>query len=106
MIYDQRTYTCKPGTIAKQLAIYEKYGFAPQTKNLGQPLLFAMTEVGEINSYVHIWAYKDLAERDAKRAAMMAEPDWQTYLKESTEAGYLVHQENTIRKSVPFITPS
>lgn len=104
MIFDHRTYTCRPGTIRQQLALYEEYGFAPQTRHLGQPLLYAATEIGDVNAYVHIWAYETIAERAEKRAVMAADPDWQTYLRKSAEAGYLVAQENKILTSAPFFT--
>ena len=36
MIFDMRTYVCRPGTINAHLKLYEEYGKAPQTKHLGQ----------------------------------------------------------------------
>lgn len=104
MIYDHRTYTCRPGTIKKQLAIYEEFGMIPQSRNLGAPIIYAATEVGNVNSYVHIWAYKDIAERARKRAGMMDDPDWLIYLAKSAEAGYLVDQENKILVAAPFFS--
>ncbi len=105
MIFDHRTYTCRPGTIKKHLALYAEHGWAPQTKHLGQPLLYAATETGDVNTFVHVWVYKDTADRTAKRAAMQADPDWNAYLARSAEAGYLVSQVNTILTSVPFFDP-
>ncbi len=102
MIFDQRTYHCRPGTIAKQLAIYEKHGLAAQTRHLGQPVLYGMTETGTLNAYVHIWAYDSAADRERRRAAMEADPDWQTFKQLSAEAGYLVRQENQILTPAPF----
>jgi hypothetical protein len=103
MIYDQRTYTCRPGTIKQQLEIYEKFGMGPQTKHLGQPVLWATTEVGDVNQFVHIWAYKDVADRAARRAAMQADPEWQVYVKKTAELGALIKQENSILVSAPFV---
>lgn len=103
MIYDHRTYTCRPGTIRKHLDIYVEHGFKPQTRHLGQPVLYAVTEIGDVNQYVHIWAYDSVDDRAKKRAAMMADPDWQNYLKVSNEAGYLMKQENKILVRAPFV---
>ena len=107
MIFDHRTYTCRPGTIQKQLALYHelyaKHGKAAQERHLGQPLLYGITETGPINSYVHVWVYEDAADRARKRAAMAADPAWQAYLEASAEAGYLIRQENKILQAVPFI---
>ena len=102
MIFDMRTYVCRPGTIAAHLKLYEEYGKAPQTKHLGQPVFYAVTETGLVNSFVHIWAYDDAADRAKKRAAMQADPDWQTYMKKSAELGALVQQNNQIMNEVAF----
>ncbi len=102
MIFDMRTYVCRPGTINAHLKLYEEYGKAPQTKHLGQPVFYAVTETGLVNSFVHIWAYDDAADRAKKRAAMMADPDWQTYLKKSGELGALIQQNNSIMNEVSF----
>ncbi len=96
MIFDHRTYTCRPGTVPLQMALYEQYGKAPQEKHLGKPVLYGITETGRINTYVHVWAYEDAADRAKRRAAMQADPDWQTFLKRSGEAGNLIAQENQI----------
>lgn len=104
MIFDLRRYRCRPGTIKAHLEIYEQHGYAPQTRHLGLPLLYAQTEVGDVNSYVHIWVYRDAADRAERRAAMQADPDWQAYLKLSREAGYLIGQENTLLSEVPFFS--
>ncbi|MGI9480796.1 MAG: NIPSNAP family protein [Hyphomicrobiales bacterium] len=105
MIFDQRTYVCRPGTIKQHMELYEKHGWGPQTRCLGLPILYGLTETGDVNSYVHIWAYKDAADRAQKRANMWSDPEWLAYTKLSAEAGYLVSQNNTILTAAPFYTP-
>jgi len=102
MIFDHRTYYCRPGTIKAHLALYQEMGWKPQTRHLGQPALYATTEVGDVNSYVHVWTYKDLADRTAKRAALWVDPEWLEYVKKSGELGALVKQENKILVAAPF----
>jgi len=102
MLYDHRTYVCRPGTIKKHLELYKAHGMAPQTRNLGQPLMYATTETGNPNAYIHIWVYEDAADRAKRRAAMQADPDWQEYLRISAEAGYLESQLNTLLNPVDF----
>jgi hypothetical protein len=102
MLLDHRTYTVRPGTMAKHLDIYEKFGKEAQRRHLGEPLAYLITETGQINTYVHIWVYQDAADRSAKRAKMMADPDWQAYLAKSAEAGYLIKQENNLMTPAPF----
>ena len=76
MLLDHRTYTLRPGTIKKHLALYEKLGKEPQSRHLGNPLAYLTTETGNVNQYVHIWVYADAADRAKKRAAMQADLDW------------------------------
>jgi hypothetical protein len=102
MLFDVRTYTCRPGTIKLQLELYEKLGFKPQTKHLGQPVAFLVTETGPINTYIHIWAYESAADRETRRAGMQADPDWQAFLKASAEAGYLAGQQNQLMTPASF----
>jgi NIPSNAP len=102
MLLDHRTYTVKPGTLAKHLKIYEEYGLAVQKKHLGEPLAYLIAESGELNTYVHIWVYKDAADRETRRAAMQADPAWHTFLAKSAEAGYLIKQENKLMTPAPF----
>ncbi len=105
MIYDVRIYTCRPGTVNQQLALYAAEGYPAQERHLGVPILYAIGEVGNPNQYIHVWAYDSQADRETRRAAMMADQDWLDYLKRSAEAGYLISQENAIYTQVPF-TPA
>ena len=104
MIYDHRTYTCRPGTIGKHLKLYEAEGWQIQKKHLGDPAVYGATETGDVNSYVHIWQYESAADRAAKRANLKDDPAWQEYLKKSAEAGYLVSQVNKILTPTPFFS--
>lgn len=105
MLFDHRTYECRPGTIKDHLALYREHGYEAQARNLGKPLLYAATETGNVNAYVHIWVYENAADREAKRAAMWADPDWLAYVKMNREAGYLVRQENKLLVPTDFFEP-
>jgi len=102
MLLDVRTYTCRPGSIKKHLALYEKMGKGPQTRHLGQPFAYLVTETGNVNQYIHIWAYEDAGDRARRRAAMMADPEWIAFMDESAKLGALEHQENCLMTPVPF----
>lgn len=102
MLLDHRTYVCRPGTIQKQIAIYEQYGLAAQKRHLGEPLAWLVTESGNINTYVHIWVYESADDRAKKRAAMAADPEWQAFLQKSSEAGYLISQQNNLMTPAAF----
>lgn len=102
MLYDHRTYVCRPGTIKPQMELYERLGWAVQRRHLGDPVFYAVTETGNVNTYVHVWAYRDAADRATRRAAMMADRGWQAYLEASAEAGYLIAQENRLMTPTSF----
>jgi len=102
MIFDLRTYVCKPGTMARHLAIYKQFGLEPQKRCLGEPVLYGVTETGDVNSYVHVWAYKDAGDRERRRAALWEDPDWLAYVAKSAEADCLLSQNNTLLKATDF----
>ncbi len=102
MLLDVRTYTCRPGTMKAHLALYAKLGKGPQTRHLGQPLVFLTTETGNPNQYLHIWVYENAGDRESKRAAMWADAEWLAYIQESNKLGALVEQRNVLMKPVDF----
>jgi hypothetical protein len=68
MIYEVRTYTLRPGTVAefeeryaKRLPLREKHS------KLGA---FWHTEFGPLNQVIHVYPYDDLQHREAVRHAM------------------------------------
>ena len=102
MLIDIRTYVCRPGTIKKHLALYERLGKAPQTKNLGQPMAYMVGETGNPNEYVHIWVYENAGDREKRRTAMWADPEWINYTQESAKLGALASQHNKLMTPVGF----
>ena len=106
MLFDIRTYRCKPGKIRAHLEIYEQYGRQPQERHLGQPLLFAIGETGDPNEFVHIWVYHNAADRENKRTAMWADPDWLAYTRRSAELGGLHSQHNKLVTNASWFTSS
>ncbi len=106
MLFDLRTYRCRPGTIGKQLKLYEELGFRAQSRHLGAPLFYGTVETGDVNSYVHLWAYQDAADREARRAALYADPDWLSYRDRGAELGFQTEQQNTLLRPAPFWSPT
>lgn len=102
MLFDHRTYICKPGTLPAQLKLYEEKGLAAQKRHLGEPVFYGVVETGVVNSYIHIWAYADAGDRERRRAAMEADPEWQAFKAASAAAGNLMRQENTLCSAAPF----
>ena len=105
MLFDVRTYNCKPGFIARHLALYKEKGLAPQSRILGAPFAFMTTETGDVNQYVHIWLYQAAADRERRRTALWADPEWLAYVAESGKLGALEKQENRLMKPTDFCMP-
>jgi len=102
MLYDVRTYTCRPGTITKHMAMYAEFGYDTQRRHLGEPIVYLQTETGDVNSYMHIWVFANAADRELKRGNMKLDPKWIDYMKKSADAAYLIKQENTLMASASF----
>ncbi len=73
-IYEIRVYTLAPGAIPGMLERWsEKIGERVKLS----PLVGAWySELGALNQWVHIWAYKDAAERQRIRAEAIARGIW------------------------------
>jgi hypothetical protein len=71
-------------------------------RHLGQPVAYLVTETGNVNQYIHIWAYENAGDRERKRAAMWADPEWVIYTEESAKLGALVSQENRLMTPASF----
>ena len=103
MRYEHRYYCVRSGTLGRQLALYEQFGWEAQRKHLGDPLAFLVTETGNVNSYIHIWKYQDAEDRKRRRAALAADPAWKSYLEKAAEAGYIISQQTSLLVDAPFM---
>jgi hypothetical protein len=102
MIFDHRTYNIKPNRLAKFLETYERLALPLQRKYLGEPYGFFVTHIGPLSRVVHLWRYESLADRERRRDAMEADPEWQVYRRVALEEDALIDMENQILKPVPF----
>jgi hypothetical protein len=105
VLLDVRTYKALPGRVPAQLELYKKYAYPVQLRYMGEPLCYAVAESGELNTFTHIWVYASAADREAKRAKMMQDPDWKIFLAENAKAGNLVSQENCLMVPTAFSPP-
>jgi hypothetical protein len=95
MIFEVRTYVCKPRTLPEVVKRFqEKY---EQRKKYSEIAAFFTTEVGPLNQFMHIWGYKDMAERTAIRAAAVKDGAWPPPIAE-----FLVSQKSEIMNQTPF----
>ena len=102
MIVDVRTYTMVPGRLGAWLELYEAEGLPIHTRHLGQPIGVFTTDVGTVNQVVFFWGFESQADRERRRNALEADPDWVSYRKKSAQTGNVQHQECKIIKSTRF----
>lgn len=100
MIVEQRTYTLKLGEAPKYLELYEAEGLAIQRKILGRMVGYFSSDIGALHQVVHMWAYKDYAEREERRAILGSDPAWKAYIPKVRELQ--IAQENKILIPAPF----
>src|SRR5216684_4295003 len=74
MIFEMRTYLLKPGT---PLQAEQAFGERIEARSkLSRIAGFWRTEVGALNQRIHIWAYKNMGERETLRAKAMNPGQW------------------------------
>jgi len=105
LLVDHCTYRIKPTHMNTHLAIYQEFGLKAQWRHLGEPHAYMFAESGAMNSLVHQWVYKDAADRETRRAAMAADPEWQIYVKKLSESGLLMDQQTSLMVPAKFATP-
>jgi len=94
-LYEMRIYTYAPGDIPK---VIEAWGGAIEERQKYSPLAGAWySEIGGLNKWVHLWAYKDFAERTRVRAETRVKGVWPPPSGVS-----LIHQENKILTPMRF----
>jgi hypothetical protein len=84
MILDERTYAIHPQYVKDYLEIYVAEGMALQVSHLGDLVGWFTTDAGVVNEVVHMWRYADMGDRERRRAAMDADPDWQVFRKRTS----------------------
>jgi len=80
MIVEHRMYTFRPGTVDGWLKKYEAEGLVVQKRHLGTYLGLFVSEIGHLHRIVLMGAYESLADREKRRAALYADPDWQAFI--------------------------
>src|SRR6266513_1838469 len=84
MIYEIRTYRIAPGSLAE---VEKRYAEAYEyRKKYSELTAFWHTEIGPLNESVHVWGYKDLAERARLRGEAAKDPNWPPKIREFVQA--------------------
>lgn len=95
-IYEIRIDQYIPGAIP---GVIERWSEKIAERNKLSPLVAAWhTEIGALNKFVHIWAYKDAAERQRVRAEAVARGIWPP----QSPPGTLLRTQNMLVVPAPF----
>ena len=88
--YEMRVYTIKPGTLPDIMKAWEAK--LPERVKLSPLAVAGHVDLGEVNRYIHIWAYTSLDQREAVRAKARQTGVWPP----GGGAGRLLTQANKI----------
>jgi hypothetical protein len=89
-LYEFRTYTYLPGTMP---TVLERFGkVMPERAKLSPLVGVWVTAIGPLNQFIHVWAYKDAAERERLRVeAAKTIAGWPPETRQ-----FMVKQENAL----------
>ena len=100
VILEQRDYHVFTGKLPEVVRIYGEEGIAIQQEVLGGFVGAFTTEIGALSTYTSMWRYDSFAEREERRAALMARDDWKAVLAKLQP---LIHtQQNRILTPTSF----
>lgn len=82
-LVDHRTYTIRLRKMGEFVEVFDRLAMPILLKTLGHPLGFWTSQVGPLNQFVHLWAYKSLADYEARSLERDSHPDFPAYLAAS-----------------------
>jgi hypothetical protein len=95
-IYEMRIYTFKPGTLPDTMKSWEAK--LPERMKLSPLVIAGNVDLGEVNRFIHIWAYNSLDQRAAVRVKAVQLGVWPP----GGGAGRLLTQANKIMTPAAF----
>jgi hypothetical protein len=98
--FEMRSYTYRAGDLPKIQANWTKA--LPNRLKFSPLLALWYSELGELNTFVHIWPYASLDQRMSIRKQAVDSGHWPPPQGEGDAAYGLVSQENKILLAAPF----
>ena len=96
MIQEIRTYRIAPGSLAE---VENRFGEAyEKRKKYSELTAFWHTEIGPLNEIIHVWGYRDLAERARIRAEAVKDGVWPPKIAE-----FIREMNSEIVNPFPFV---
>ena len=100
MIQEMRIYELKIGLLGEYLEFFETVGLPIASRHLNLAGFWTQ-DYGDFNEIYHLWTFQDLDQRLTARAALQADPDWQTkFLPRAREM--VARQRNLILRPACF----
>jgi len=101
MLYELRKYTLKVGTMAEVLELYGNEGYpafsdAEKARLVG----YFTSDTGTLNQIVHLWRFKDDAERRAHWKSVFSNAAFMAFAKKLRPN--ILTQENQLLNEAPW----
>jgi hypothetical protein len=96
-LVDHRIYTIRLRKMPEFLGVFNRMAMPILMETLGTPLGFWTSCVGPLNQFVHLWAYKDMADYERRSRARDSHPDFPAYLAASEHL--IVSQETRLQRA-------
>jgi hypothetical protein len=91
-LVDHRIYTIALRKTPEFLEVFDRLAMPILLQTLSNPIGMYVSQVGPLNQFVHLWAYKDLADYEQRCKARDTHPDFAAYLSAS---GHLITAQET-----------
>jgi len=100
VIVEQRDYHVFTGKLNELVGLYDSRGIEIQQRHLGGLVAAFTTDIGALSTYTSLWRYDDFVQREMRRMALQADPEWREFLAQIQP---LIHtQHNRILVPTPF----
>jgi hypothetical protein len=95
-VVDFRSYFIHYDKMKTFLDTTEEFALPVQLRQIGAPLGYFLTTVGNLQQVTHLWGYDSLDDMEKRREARNADPEWKKYLDSSN--GIYERQETQIMR--------
>jgi len=100
MIIDHRVYSLRPGAVQPFLDMFEQDGLPLYLHYCGKLVGYYVSDSGELNQLIHLWAYDSVEDRERRRSELYRDPRWTVFLEAALPL--IVKQESRLLKPTRF----
>lgn len=100
MIIDHRVYSLRPGAVQPFLDMFEQDGLPLYLHYCGKLVGYYVSDSGELNQLIHLWAYDSVEDRERRRSELYRDPRWTAFLEAALPL--IVKQESRLLKPTRF----